>query len=168
MKGQIQKGRTEVEHTQEPAAKSARWVVWGQEVSDKDGNLDWRHVTGEQRAFTGFGLDFVSMKDPLKSLSQAMSWPSMCYSRKVILIAAYRHNLQNRKLKAGDDLMWWAERNEWGFPGGSDGKDSAYVSGDSGSIPESGRSPGGENGNLLQSQHERGESKKALRGREDT
>ena len=28
--------------------------------------------------------------------------------------------------------------------------------------------PGGENGNLIQSQHERGESKKALRGREDT
>ena len=63
--------------------------------------------------------------------------------------------------------MWWAERNEWGFPGGSDGKDSAYISGDSDSIPGSGRSPGGENGNLIQSQHER-ESKKALRGREDT
>ena len=36
------------------------------------------------------------------------------------------------------------------FPGGSDGKASAYNAGDSGSIPGSGRSPGGGNGNPLQ------------------
>ena len=36
---------------------------------------------------------------------------------------------------------------ERGFPGGSDDKESA---GDSGSIPGSGRSPGGGNGNPLQ------------------
>ena len=36
------------------------------------------------------------------------------------------------------------------FPGGSDGKASAYTVGDPGSIPESGRSPGEENGNPLQ------------------
>ena len=29
----------------------------------------------------------------------------------------------------------------WGFPGGSDGKESAYNAEDPGSIPESGRSP---------------------------
>ena len=34
-----------------------------------------------------------------------------------------------------------------GFPGGSDGKASAYNAGDPGSIPGSGRSPGGGNGN---------------------
>ena len=33
------------------------------------------------------------------------------------------------------------------FPGGSDGKASAYNAGDPGSIPESGRSPGEGNGN---------------------
>jgi len=38
-----------------------------------------------------------------------------------------------------------------GFPGGSDGKESAYNAGDPGSIPGSGRSPGGGNGNPLQS-----------------
>ena len=38
----------------------------------------------------------------------------------------------------------------WGFPGGSDGKASAYNVGDPGSIPGSGRSPGEENGNPLQ------------------
>ena len=37
-----------------------------------------------------------------------------------------------------------------GFPGGSDGKESVCDAGDPGSIPESGRSPGEGNGNLLQ------------------
>ena len=36
------------------------------------------------------------------------------------------------------------------FPGGSDGKVSAYNAGDPGSIPELGRSPGEGNGNPLQ------------------
>ena len=38
----------------------------------------------------------------------------------------------------------------WGFPGGSDGKESACNVGDLGSIPGSGRSPGGGHGNPLQ------------------
>ena len=37
-----------------------------------------------------------------------------------------------------------------GFPGGSDGKESAYNAGDLGSIPGLGMSPGEENGNSLQ------------------
>ena len=37
-----------------------------------------------------------------------------------------------------------------GFPGGSDGKASAYNAGGPGSIPGSGRSPGEGNGNPLQ------------------
>ena len=37
-----------------------------------------------------------------------------------------------------------------GFPGGSDGKESACNAGDPGLIPGSGRSPGGEIGNPLQ------------------
>ena len=37
-----------------------------------------------------------------------------------------------------------------GFPGGFEGKASACNAGDPGSIPESGRSPGGGNGNPLQ------------------
>ena len=36
------------------------------------------------------------------------------------------------------------------FPGASDGKESARNAEDPGSIPESGRSPGGGNGNPLQ------------------
>ena len=38
----------------------------------------------------------------------------------------------------------------WGFPGSSDGKESACNVGDLGSIPELGRSPGGGHGNPLQ------------------
>ena len=37
-----------------------------------------------------------------------------------------------------------------GFPGGSDGKESACNAGDPGSIPGLGRSPGEENGNPFQ------------------
>ena len=37
-----------------------------------------------------------------------------------------------------------------GFPGGSDGKESAHIEGDPGSIPELGRYPGEGNGNPLQ------------------
>ena len=37
-----------------------------------------------------------------------------------------------------------------GFPGGSDGKEYACNAGDAGSIPGSGKSPGGGNGNPLQ------------------
>ena len=37
-----------------------------------------------------------------------------------------------------------------GFPGGSDGKESACKAGDLSSIPATGRSPGEGNGNLLQ------------------
>ena len=41
--------------------------------------------------------------------------------------------------------------NNWyGFPGGSDCKESACNAGDLGSIPGLERSPGGENGNPLQ------------------
>ena len=39
---------------------------------------------------------------------------------------------------------------EWGSPGGSDGKESACSSGDLGSVPGSGRFPGEGNGNPLQ------------------
>ena len=40
-----------------------------------------------------------------------------------------------------------------GFPGGSDGKESACSVGDLGSIPALGRSPGGRHGNPLQYSH---------------
>ena len=54
-------------------------------------------------------------------------------------------------------LTTWSSQNfskplsiNVGFPGGSDGKESACSAGDPGLIPESGRSPGEGNGNPLQ------------------
>ena len=41
-------------------------------------------------------------------------------------------------------------KSQWGFPGGSDGKESACNAGDPASIPGSERSPGEGNGNPLQ------------------
>ena len=55
-------------------------------------------------------------------------------------------------------LLWEMSLSRWiflcdqglpGFPGGSEGKESACNAGDPGSIPESGRSPGKENGSPL-------------------
>ena len=40
---------------------------------------------------------------------------------------------------------------KWGFPGGSEGKESSYNAADPGLIPGSGRSPGKGNGYPLQS-----------------
>ena len=37
-----------------------------------------------------------------------------------------------------------------GFSGGSDSKESAFIAGNLGSVPGSGRSPGGEHGSPLQ------------------
>ena len=42
------------------------------------------------------------------------------------------------------------DSNHLGFPGGSDGKESACNAGDVGSIPGLGGSPGGGHGNLIQ------------------
>ena len=42
------------------------------------------------------------------------------------------------------------QSEHWGFPGGSDGKESVYNAGDPGSIPGSGRFPGEGNGNPFQ------------------
>ena len=59
----------------------------------------------------------------------------MCLSCKECVIAS-----------ESEDLVFRGQ----GFPGGSDGKASAYSAGDLGSIPGLGRSPGEENGNPLQ------------------
>ena len=47
-------------------------------------------------------------------------------------------------------LVHLAYKASWGFPGSSDGKESACNVGDAGSIPESGRSLGAGTGNSLQ------------------
>ena len=46
--------------------------------------------------------------------------------------------------------LWHSMHGHMGFPGGSDGKNSAFNAGDMGSIPWSGRYPGEGNGYPLQ------------------
>lgn len=98
-----QKGRTEAESIQEQAAPISQKTSNVGTGSDEDGNLDWRHSMGGPRAWTGLGLDFVPIKEPLKSLSRAITWPLTC-SREVILVVPCSRSLQNRKPKAGDNL----------------------------------------------------------------
>ena len=50
----------------------------------------------------------------------------------------------------GNFNRYLVTRHSQGFPGGSDGKESACNAGDLGSIPGLGRSPGGGHGNPLQ------------------
>ena len=68
-----------------------------------------------------------------------------------------KYHLECRRLR----FNFWVRKNPWrrdrlptpvflGFPGGSDGKESARNAGDLGLIPGLGRSPGGEHGNALQ------------------
>ena len=51
-----------------------------------------------------------------------------------------------------------------GFPGGSDGKESACNAGDPGSIPASGRCPGEGNSNPLQHSHGKSHGQRSLAG----
>ena len=63
----------------------------------------------------------------------------------------YLHSYQSKGTHWGAGELY-AEAYDilLGFPAGSDGKDSACNSGDPGSVPESGRSPGEGHGNPLQ------------------
>ena len=50
-----------------------------------------------------------------------------------------------------NDLRKWLLCHFIGFPGGSDGEESAYNAGDLGSVPGVGKSPGEGNGNATHS-----------------
>ena len=57
---------------------------------------------------------------------------------KYLHIAFFKTSVKKIVLRKKEVLVL-----EGGFPGGSDSKESAYIAGDQGSIPELGRSPGG-------------------------
>ena len=73
---------------------------------------------------------------------------------------AWVHHLGRGCLLQGDSLLWGKLKTRWevvnqtgSFPGGSVSKESACSAGDTGdtgSIPGSGRSPGGGHGNAFQ------------------
>ena len=68
------------------------------------------------------------------------------FAMKIISFSHGKVNYISTDLKF--EFVYWIIL--WRFPGGSDGKESACNTGDPVSIPGSGRSPGGRNGNPLQ------------------
>ena len=66
------------------------------------------------------------------------------YDRVMLLYGRNQHNIVNNYLPIRDTS------HSWGFPGGSDGKESTCNAGDLTPIPGSGRSPGEGNGYPLQ------------------
>ena len=64
------------------------------------------------------------------------------------MLHQHDHTLRMKHQRALQ-LLPWAQDLE-GFPGGSDGKESAYIVGDLVSLPGLGRSPGGGPGSPLQ------------------
>ena len=60
------------------------------------------------------------------------------------------NNIETTCKKKKRKKLKYVFKKTLGFPGGSNGKESACGTGDSGSIPGSGRSPGEGNGNQLQ------------------
>ena len=68
-----------------------------------------------------------------------------------ILQLLYPHGLHLMfTATAEEDKNYYLHFTDGNFPGGSEGKASAYNAGDPGSIPGSGRSPGEGNNNPLQ------------------
>ena len=71
--------------------------------------------------------------------------------QKTKIMASGHHFMANRWGNSGNsDRLYFGGLQNLCFPGGSNGKASAYNAGDLGSIPGSGRSSGEGNGNPLQ------------------
>ena len=106
-------------------------------------------AAGIRTGTTGLSLNYYQnlSKDLTDSLEEIANSLVTIQNQLDSLVAMV---LQNRR---GLDLLT-AEKQGLclflDFPGGSDGKASVYNAGDLGSIPESGRSSGEENGNPLQ------------------
>ena len=90
--------------------------------------------------------------------------PSSRLSRKKNIMLTFTNDIEEKTLccdsqscKYSSELRWYPGEGDgnplqysWGFPAGSDGKESACNQGDLDLIPGLGRSPGGGNGNPLQ------------------
>ena len=107
-----------------------------------------------------FLLDRVAKVGPRVSLQEtiAVEFFNHCTSFSDYSLSCKRKNLhswilwvQDSSFKVKNSLV---EAEDISFPGGSDGKESACHSGDSGLIPRSGRPPGEQNGYPLQNSYQ--------------
>ena len=93
-----------------------------------------------------------------RNMEETVTYLSYSYvliiTNSCIDIEALKRSLDKNQLQN----LWGSLQSEnvsfllqnWGFPGGSDGKESACNAGDQGLVPKSGRSPGEGNGCPLQ------------------
>ena len=104
-----------------------------------------RERKGRQWLPTGLKKSRSSNWVNLSSTTNAAAPEPACKTGVVISLCSDFHGLES--LKALICVLFY---HFLGFPGVSDGKEFACNAGDSSSIPGSGRSPGGGNGNPLQ------------------
>ena len=91
-------------------------------------------------------MDLLGVHGTLKSLLQYHSLEASI----LWCLAFFMVQLLDLYVTAGEMITFTRHSFYFYFPGGSDGKASAYNVGDPGSIPGSGRSPGEGNGYPLQ------------------
>ena len=144
-----------------------------------NGGAWWATVHGVTKSWTRlsnftFTFHFHALEKEMATHSSVLAWripgtrepgglPSMGLHRVghnwSDLAAAAVHSVFNNRrcfflllppIKAPELLFIFFYPLSWGFPGGSDSKASAGNTGDPGSIPGLGRSPGEGNGNPLQ------------------
>ena len=96
-------------------------------------------------------LDLLAVQGTLKSLLQHHSLKASVLQCSAFFIVQLSHPYMTtgKTIALTYIYVYTCIHTNLGFPGGSDGKESACSSGDVGSIPGSGRSPGERNGNPL-------------------
>ena len=113
-----------------------------------DAKREFKHVRNQHRIFIGR----VDVKLKLQYFGHLI-WRANSLEKTLMLGKIEGRRRRDNKEWGGGMTSPIQRRSFcklWVFPGGSDGKESAYSVGDPGSIPGSGRSPGEGNGNPLQ------------------
>ena len=100
---------------------------------------------------TGVGFHFLLQCMKVKSESEvAQSCLTLCDPVDCSPPGSSVHGILQLRILECEPACDKGPQMSLGFPGGSDGKESACNTGDPGLIPELGRSPGEGNGNPLQ------------------
>ena len=126
-------------------------VLWGNsEIQLKQ--MIYPYFTQWATRLKGLYTNFLELLYEDSSQNVLVPWyPGCCHVGTVLSMAATKTGSQ-KSLEYTEYVPMGREGSQGhlGFPGGSDGNDSACYAGDPGLIPGSGRSPGEGNGNPLQ------------------